>query len=93
MGEWLTLKRNFGGYLPDEYLWVMLMDMLPDDVAQDIRDRPHLNSVLKVTDYVTGELARYNDRHLGKIHDNEAAESPDSIPKNAVNSFVEAEKK
>ena len=44
LGDWLTLKRQFGGYLPDEYLWVMLMDMLPEDVAQDVSDRPHLNA-------------------------------------------------
>ena len=58
LGEWLTLKRQYGGYLPEEYLYIMLLDILPEDVAAEIRDRPSLNTVQRVTDYISGELAR-----------------------------------
>ena len=73
VGNWLTLKRQYGADLPGEYLWVMLSDILPGDVASEIKDRPHLDTVPKVTDYISGELARYNDKHLGKVHGDEAS--------------------
>ena len=39
LGEWETLKRKYGDTLPDVFLYTMLLQMLPDEVSKEIRDR------------------------------------------------------
>ena len=70
----------------------MLMEMFPDDVAAEVRDRrQHVNTVDRVACYITGELARYRDRVIASLHDKHAEHLLDSAPKNAVHAFVETE--
>ena len=59
----------------------MLLDMLPEDVAAETRDRPLLNTVQRVTESVSQEVARYNDKHLGKIDDDLASKALDHVQK------------
>ena len=67
LGEWESLRKKYGGHMPDWNLYGMLINMLPDDVAQDVRRLSHLNDTQRVLDYLHGELARYNDTHLSEI--------------------------
>ena len=65
-----------GAHLPDVHLYWMLMDMLPDDVATEVRDRrQHLNSVDQVIHYLSGEIARYRDKENCTIQDRIAEQS------------------
>ena len=52
LGEWEALRMKYGGHMPDWNLYGMLINMLPDDVAGDIRRLPNLNSSQKVLDYL-----------------------------------------
>ena len=55
------LRNKRGAGIPDESLYVMLLSMLPEDVAKEVRDRKNvLSTVQHVLDYVNGELARYS---------------------------------
>ena len=70
LGEWSFLKTTYCGNLPDLSLWTMLMNVLPKDVQQGVRDRKStLVTTQSVIDYLNGELARYQDSHLSKIQD------------------------
>ena len=62
----------------------MLTDVLPEDVAQEIRDRPAINTTQKVVEYVSSQLARYNDKQLGKIYDDAASKALETVPKNPI---------
>lgn len=93
LGEWLSLRRQVGMYLPEEYLVIMLMDVLPEKVASETRDRPLINATQKPVEYVSRELARYNDKHLAKVYDEQAAKALDGVHKNPIASFQDAEKR
>ena len=68
--------------------------MLPEDVAREVRDRKAvLNSTDRIVDYLSGELARYNDKQLSTLHDQQDRQRVDGAPKNAVNAIVEAERR
>ena len=64
------------------------MNVLPEDVQQEVRDRKStLVSTQAVVDYLNGELARYQDTHLSKIHDrfeNKILQQGDKNPVHAI---------
>ena len=69
----------------------MMLNMLPEDVANDVRDKRHMLSTTQlVLDYVWAELARYNDRHLSAIHEKRDQDMLTHGPKNPVNNLMEA---
>ena len=64
--------------------------MLPQDVAQEVRDRKQtLNTTQAVMDYVYGELARYNDKHLSQMQEKMELQSLSKGPTNAVYACVD----
>ena len=68
------------------------MDMVPDDVATELRDRKHiLNTVDTVVQYRMGELSRNRDKEISSMHDTRAEHALDSAPRDPVNPFVDAE--
>ena len=72
----------------------MLLDILPEDVATEVRDRKHrLNNVDKVIQYIHEELSRYRDREISNLQDKQAEKLLESAAKNPINSFVEVEDK
>ena len=69
LGEWLSLRRVHGTELPETHLYWMLIDMLPEDIAVEIRDRRQtLNTVDKVVYYIMGKLARYRAKEIASLH-------------------------
>ena len=55
LGEWETLRRTYGDHLPDVFLYTLLLNMLPDDVAKEVRDRRQtLNTTQRALDYIMG---------------------------------------
>ena len=70
------------------------MDVLPEDVATEVRDRKNvLNSTDKVLLYISDRLARYRDKELSSMHDKRAEHALDHAPRNPVNAIVETEKR
>ena len=39
LGDWTHLRNKHGSQIPEESLYVMLLNMLPDDDAKDVRDK------------------------------------------------------
>ena len=69
LGDWETLRREHGDLIPDVFLHTLLLNMLPEEIAKDIRDRRQtLNTTQRALDYIHGELARYSDNCLSKLH-------------------------
>ena len=90
LGDWQHLRNKHGASIPDESLFVMLLNMLPEDVAKEVRDRKQvLNTTQAVLDYVYGELARYNDKHLSQLQEKMDMQALARGPQNAVYSCVE----
>ena len=90
LGDWTHLRNQHGSTIPDSSLYVMLLNMLPEEVAKDVRDKKHvLNTTQLVLDYVWGELARYNDKYLSSIHEKRDHDQLTHGPKNAVNAVAE----
>ena len=70
-GHWQELRNRHGSLVPDQSQWDMLQHMRPTDVAKEVRDRTEkLKTTQAAIDYLEGELARYNDRHLSMVRDN-----------------------
>ena len=90
LGEWEMLRRNHGDMIPDVFLYTMLLNMLPEDVGKETRDRRQtLNTTQRALDYLHGELARYSDGYLSKLHARLDAQHLAAGPSNSVSSVVE----
>ena len=76
LGERETVHRKYGGSLPDQYLFTMLLNMLPADVAAEVRDRrQRLNTKDRTWADVGYELARFSNSYISKLHEKQDAES------------------
>ena len=76
--------------IPDMFLYTMLLNMLPEGAAKEIRDRRQtLNSTQRALDYLHGELARYNDSYVSKLHAQHDSHQLAAGPKNTVHSVLE----
>ena len=94
LGQWQHLRKLHGAHMPEVHLYWMLMDVLPDDVATEIRDRKHyLKTVGSVIHWIQGELSRYRDKEISSLQDKHAQHMLSTGPRNPVNSFAEAEDK
>ena len=94
LGEWEHLRRRYGGHIPDEFLYTMLLNILPKDVAAEVRDRrQRLNTTDLVLEYLHYELARYNDHFLSQLHEKQDSASLAASHSNPVNAVVETEKR
>ena len=72
----------------------MLMDILPEDVATEVRDRRnHLNSTGKVMGYIHEQLSRCRDKELSALQDKRAEHALEHSPKNPIYSLGGAERK
>lgn len=79
LGEWEILRKEHGGRLPDVFLYTMRLAMLPSDIAKELRDRRQpLDTTQRALDCFHGELARYIDSCLSRLHatQNRAHRSP-----------------
>ena len=69
VAECTFLLNKYGRNIPDINLYTMLLNVLPEDVQNEVRDRKStLPSTQKVLDDIAGELSRYQDVHLSKVH-------------------------
>ena len=90
LGEWEMLRMKYGSTFPDLVLYTMLLNILPDDVAKEVRDRRNtLYTVGRVLDYLKGELSRYRDTFISQLHSKHDAEALAKGPHNPVNSLME----
>ena len=90
LGEWVYLRNRYGGNLPDESLYVMLINMLPSDIAKEIRDRRKtLTTTVDVIAYINGELGRYNDEYLAKLHSNMDYQNLQKGPEHPIHMCIE----
>ena len=70
----------------------MLLDILLDEVASEVRDRTHIrnttdNSIL----YLNEQLARYRDKELSTFHAKRAGHMLDVAQKNPVHAAIDVE--
>ena len=71
----------------------MLMDVVPDDVATEVRDRKQILNTTGKINCVSGELARYRDKEHSIHRDKRSRQLLDAAAKNPVYSFIDAEQK
>ena len=81
---------RYGSSFPDAVLYTLLLNVLPEDVAKEVRDkRVTLNTVGRAIDYLRDELARHNDKFVSELHGKQDAQALAAGPKNAVNAVLE----
>ena len=68
LGEWNFHRIEHGSGLADDHLRVMLVNLLPESVAAEIRRRPELVTLTATMDYLWSESARMNDGRLAGVH-------------------------
>ena len=59
IGEWQHLRNKHGAGIPDESLYVMLINMLPEEVAKEVRDR---NNTLSPPPRASSTMSMENSR-------------------------------
>ena len=75
-------------------MYVMLSSMLPEHAGKDVRGRKASLRKAKIrVEHVSGELARYNDKHMSVVQNTRELSKLDSAPSNAVKARVETEKR
>ena len=90
LGEWEILRLKYGSTFNDVVLYTMLINILPEDIAKEVRDRRQtLNTVSRVLDYLKAELGRFNDSYLSRVHSQQDAKALEKGPKNPVNAVLE----
>ena len=87
-GQWNITRMKHGNDLPDAHLRQMFLNMLPEKIASDIRDKRECNTLQKCMDQVMKDIHRYNDGKLAKIHSQRLKQMLSRGPKNPVNSLV-----
>ena len=68
VGQWQTTRMTYGQHIPDVHLKTLFLKMVPEQIATDIRKRPELDTLQLCIAYVLGEIGRYKDTRLAKIH-------------------------
>ena len=90
LGEWEQRRRQYGHQHPGKFLYTMLLNLLPTDVAAESRDRrQRLNTTDLVIEYLHCELARYNVTSLSKLHGRQDYAARASSASNPVNAVME----
>ena len=90
LGKWDTLRNQYGADLPDYTAYAMLLNMVPDDVATELRDQTNWISTTELaTDYLRNERSRYANRHLASIHEKVDDAQLQSDPKTPINALFE----
>ena len=90
-GQWNITRMKYGNDLPDQHLRQMYLNMLPEKIAADIRDKRECDTLQKCMDQVMRDIHRYNDGKLAKIHSQRLKHMLSQGPKNSINALVSQE--
>ena len=90
-GQWNITRMKHGNDLPDAHLRQMYLNMLPEKIASDIRDKSECNTLQRCMDQVMKDIHRYNDGKLARIHSQRLKQMLSRGPKNPVNSLIPQE--
>ena len=90
LGEWIYPGNKYGGSIPDESLSVMLTNILPDDVAKEVRDRMKtLTTTQRIIDDINGELSRCNNGLRARLHTTTDDQNPQKGPEHPIHTCIE----
>ena len=68
VGKWQEVKDMYGAGISDAHLKSMFLNILPDSVNKDLREKPQLISLQQCIDHVLADIGRLNDVQLSKMH-------------------------
>ena len=68
VGKWSEVKDMYGSGISDAHLKSMFLNILPDSVNKDVREKPNLVSLQQCIDHVLSDVGRLNDVQLSKMH-------------------------
>ena len=89
IGQWQITRQKFGAGLPDIHLRQMFLNMLPEKVAAEIREKKELVTLQQCIDHVLGDLGRFNDGRLAKVHAQRLKQNLAHGVKNSVSALIE----
>ena len=89
LGQWQMTRQKYGADLPEIHLKQMFLNMLPDPVAEKLRERRDLNTLQQYINEVDADLGRLNDAKLAKLHSQRMANALKAGSRSSVNAVVE----
>ena len=67
VGKWQEMKDMCGAGISDAHLRSMFINILPESVRKDIREKPGLTTLQTCIDHVLADIGRLNDVQLSKF--------------------------
>ena len=89
IGQWQITRQKFGHGLPDIHLKQMFLNMLPDKVAAEIREKKELVTLQHCINHVLSDIGRFNDGRLAKVHAQRLKQNLAHGTKNPVSALIE----
>ena len=75
VGKWQEMKDMYGAGISDAHLRSMFINILPESVRKDIREKPGLTTLQQCIDHVLADIGRLNDVQLSKMHSDRLKQS------------------
>ena len=68
LDNWLLEQQEYGQDMPEDLLYEMFLDILPDQVAKEVRLEKDIATADQALKYVLEELHRLNNERLAHVH-------------------------
>ena len=68
MDKWFEECHENGTDVPEDVVYEMFLDILPDEICKEIRKDRHITTWQHAHEYVLSEMGRLNNERLAAVH-------------------------